>query len=173
MLIAAEEVDKNPLLPEVYDIVWSAVAFAVVLAVFTYFVIPRYRKTLDAHTEAIEGGLEKAEATQAKAKKTLAEYKAQLASARTEAGQIREEARTQGQQIVKDFKAQAQEESDRIVANGQSALVAQRQQVVAELQQDVQRNSIVLAEKIVGRSLGGDVEKAGSVDKFLAELDSK
>lgn len=167
--LAAES--QNPLVPQLYDIVWSTVAFVVILLVFWKFVIPRYNKILDERTEKIEGGIERAEAVQAEAEETRAKYRAQLSEARTEAGQIREAARAQGQQIIRDMKSQAQEESDRIVSAGNSQLHAQRQQLVAELQGDVRRNSVVLAEKIVGRSLAGDVAKAGSIDQFLSELD--
>ncbi len=70
------------------------------------------------------------------------------------------------------MKAQAQEESDRIVAAGHNQLQAQRQQIVAELRSDLGRSSVDLAEKILGEALADDVKRAGSIDRFLDELDS-
>jgi len=169
-LLAAEE--QNPLIPAVYDIVWSIVALAVVAFVFWKFVLPMAQRVLDERTEKIEGGLARAEAAQSEAQQALEQYHAQLAEARTEAAKIREEARTQGQQIIAEMKAQAQEESDRIVAAGHSQLVAQRQQIVTELRADIGKTAVDLAEKVIGESLADDVKRAGTVDRFLNELDA-
>lgn len=164
--------EHNPLIPETYDIVWSAVALVVVGFVFWKLVLPKFQKVLAERTEQIEGGIKKAEDAQAEAAAALEQYRAQLAEARTEAAQIREEARTQGQQIIADMKVQAQDESDRIVAAGHSQLVAQRQQIVAELRSDLGKTAVDLAEKVIGESLADDVKRAGTVDRFLNELDT-
>lgn len=169
-LLAAEE--QNPLIPAVYDIVWSIVALAVVAFVFWKFVLPMAQRVLDERTEKIEGGLARAEAAQTEAQEALDQYREQLAEARTEAAKIREEARTQGQQIIAEMKAQAQEESDRIVAAGHSQLSAQRQQIVSELRNDLGKTAVDLAEKVIGESLADDVKRAGTVDRFLNELDA-
>lgn len=171
-LAAAGEESHNPLLPQWYDIIWSLVAFAVVLFVFWKYVIPRYLKVLDERRETIEGGIERAEAAQAEASASLAAYREQLAGAREEAAVIRDEARQQGTQIIADMKAQATVESDRIIANGAAQLEAQRQQVVSELRSDVGRLSVDLAEKLVGSELSEGAKQAGTVDRFLAELDT-
>ncbi|WP_241387125.1 F0F1 ATP synthase subunit B [Rhodococcus sp. CH91] len=172
ILAAGEGETPNPLLPATYDIVWSLVALILVGFVFWKFVLPMFQKVLDERSELIEGGIKKAEEAQAEAAAALEQYRSQLAEARTEAAQIREEARAQGQQIIADMKAQAQEESDRIVAAGHSQLQAQRQQIVAELRSDLGRSSVDLAEKILGEALTDDVKRAGSIDRFLDELDS-
>ncbi|MDV6276764.1 F0F1 ATP synthase subunit B [Rhodococcus erythropolis] len=171
-VLAATEETHNPLVPETYDIVWSAVALVVVGFVFWKLVLPKFQKVLAERTEQIEGGIKKAEDAQAEAAAALEQYRAQLAEARTEAAQIREEARTQGQQIIADMKVQAQDESDRIVAAGHSQLVAQRQQIVAELRSDLGKTAVDLAEKVIGESLADDVKRAGTVDRFLNELDT-
>ncbi|MFT3714757.1 MAG: F0F1 ATP synthase subunit B [Gordonia sp. (in: high G+C Gram-positive bacteria)] len=161
----------NPLVPYIYDITWSLVAFLVLLFVFWKYVIPMYRKVLDERRDAIEGGIERAQAAQDEAAQALAAYQQQLAGAREEANAIREDARTQGNQILADMKDQAQSESDRIVANGNAQLEAQRQQVVTELRGHVGQMSVDLAEKLVGAQLSDGVSQAGTVDRFLAELD--
>jgi F-type H+-transporting ATPase subunit b len=171
-LLAAEEESHNPLLPATYDIVWSIVCLVIVGFVFWKYVLPMFQKVLAERTEQIDGGIKRAEEAQAEAKAALEQYRAQLAEARTEAAQIREDARTQGQQIIAEMKAQAQEESDRIVAAGNNQLVAQRQQIVTELRGDLGRTAVDLAEKLIGESLADDVKRAGTVDRFLNELDT-
>ena len=171
-LLAAGDGPPNPLRPEWYDITWSLVAFAIVLIVFWKFVIPKYTKVLEERRDTIEGGIERAEAAQAEAAASLAAYREQLAGAREEAAGIREEARTQGTAIIADMKAQATAESDRIIENGNAQLDAQRQQVVSELRGDLGKLSIDLAEKLVGENLSDGSKQSGTVDRFLAELDS-
>ncbi|WP_278315301.1 F0F1 ATP synthase subunit B [Lolliginicoccus levis] len=172
IVLLAQEEEPNPLLPAVYDIVWSIVALAVVGLVFWKYVIPRFQELLERRTDEIEGGIKRAEALQADAKEALEQYRAQLAEARSEAAKIREEARGQGQQIIDEMKQQAQVESDRIVANGQSQLEAQRQHIVADLRSDLGRTAVDLAEKIIGQSVADDAKRAATVDQFLNELES-
>src|SRR6266568_362425 len=82
ILLADSGSDPNPLLPEPYDIFWSAVVFIVVGFVFFKYVVPRLTKVLDERSDKIEGGLEKAEVAQEQAQATLAQYQQQLADAR-------------------------------------------------------------------------------------------
>jgi F-type H+-transporting ATPase subunit b len=172
-LIAAEEGEViNPLVPATYDIVWSAVCVIVIGFVFWKYVLPKFQQVLADRSEQIEGGIKRAEDAQAEAKETLEQYRAQLAEARTEAAAIREDARTQGQQIIAEMKVQAQLESDRIVAAGSSQLAAQRQQIVTELRSDLGKTAVDLAEKVIGESLADEVKRSGSIDRFLSELDA-
>lgn len=168
---ATEGEDVNPLLPATYDIVWSIVCVAIIGFVFYKYVIPRLTKVLDERSDKIEGGLARAEAAQEEAKQTLQQYQQQLTDARTDAARIREEARTQGQQILAQLRAEAQAESDRIVASGHAQLEAQRQQILTELRSEVGRTAVDLAEKIIGQSVSDEAKQAASIDRFLNELD--
>lgn len=172
-LLAAEgSEDINPLIPEPYDIFWSAVVFIVIAVVFAKYVVPRLTTVLNERSEKIEGGIKKAEAAQAEAQATLQQYQEQLSEARLEAARIREEARTQGQQILAQLRAEAQTEADRIVAAGHTQLEAQRQQIVTELRSELGATAVDLAEKIIGQSVSDQAKQAASIDQFLAELDA-
>lgn len=172
VIAAAEGEDVNPLLPATYDIVWSLVCVAIIGFFFWKYILPKFQQVLADRSDQIEGGIKRAEEAQAEAKAALEQYRAQLADARTEAAAIREDARTQGQQIINEMKVQAQEESDRIVLAGSNQLAAQRQQIVAELRSDLGRTAVDLAEKVIGETLADDVKRAGTIDRFLSELDT-
>ena len=165
------ESGNNPLVPAPYDIVWSLIPLLVILFLFWKFVLPKFQQVLDEREERIEGGLRRAEEAQAEAKAALDKYNAQLAEARGEAARIRDDARAQGQQILADMKAEAQAESDRIIAAGHQQLAAQRQQIVTELRGDLGRQSVELAEKLMGEQLADPVRRSGTIDRFLADLD--
>src|SRR3954463_7204333 len=171
MYILAAEEAHNPLIPPWGEIIIGLIAFAVVYFVFAKFVAPRFEQIFRARREAIEGGIERAEAMQAEAKAALEQYRAQLAEARNEAAQIRDQARAEGQQILEELRTQAQEESTRIVARGNEQLASQRQQVVNELRGQIGTLAVQLASQVVGESLAEEARRRGTVDRFLAELD--
>jgi F-type H+-transporting ATPase subunit b len=168
-ILAAE--GANPLIPPLGEIIIGLIAFAIVLLVFFKLVAPRFEQVFRARREAIEGGIERAEAMQAEAKAALEQYRAQLAEARTEAAQIRDQARAEGQQILEQLRAQAQEESARIVARGEEQLAANRQSVVNELRGQIGALAVDLAGRVVGESLEDDARRRGTVDRFLDQLD--
>jgi F-type H+-transporting ATPase subunit b len=171
MLIWAAEEEHNPLLPPLGEIIIGLIAFAVVLFVMFKFVAPQFEKAFVARRDAIEGGIERAEAMQAEAKAALEQYRAQLAEARTEAAQIRDAARAEGQQIIEELRAQAQQESARILARGEEQLASSRQQVVNELRGQIGTLAVELAGRVVGESLADDARRSGTVDRFLDDLD--
>src|SRR3954454_16032028 len=171
MLTWAAEEEHNPLLPPVGEIIIGLIAFAVVFFVVVRFVVPQFEKAFVARRDAIEGGIERAEAMQAEAKAALDQYRAQLAAARTEAAQIRDAARAEGQQIIEELRAQAQQESARIVARGEEQLAASRQQVVNQLRGQIGALAVDLAGRVVGESLAEDARRSGTVDRFLDQLD--
>ncbi len=170
--VLAQEQQHNPLLPETFDIVWSAVCVVIIGLLFWKYVLPRFQEVLSERTDKIEGGIAKAEQAQSDARAALERYNAQLAEARGEAARIRDDARAQGQLIIDEMKVKAQQESERIIASGHNQLMAQRQQIVAELRTDLGRNSVDLAERLVGESLTDDGKRSATVDRFLDELDA-
>ena len=168
-ILAAEA--HNPLIPPLGEIIVGTITFAILFVVLVKFVVPRFEQVFRARREAIEGGIERAEAMQAEAKEALDQYRAQLAEARSEAAQIRDQARAEGQQILEELRAQAQEESARIIARGEEQLAGQRQQVVNELRGQIGALAVDLASRVVGESLADEARRRGTVDRFLAELD--
>jgi F-type H+-transporting ATPase subunit b len=162
---------ENPLLPPWGEIIIGLIAFGLVVLVVMRYVAPRFEQVFRARREAIEGGIERAEAMQAEAKAALDQYRAQLAEARTEAAKIRDQARAEGQQILEELRVQAQEESARIVARGEEQLASARQQVVNELRGQLGTLAVELAGRVVGESLADDARRRGTVDRFLDELE--
>ena len=97
------------LLPELPDLIWGTIAFILILGFMLWRFVPRINAALDARSDAIAGGIKRADEAQAEAKAALEKYTAQLAEARGEAGKIREQARVDAAAIV----AEAKEAGDR------------------------------------------------------------
>jgi F-type H+-transporting ATPase subunit b len=169
---ATTETKHNPIIPIWQEVIIGIIAFGLLCFVLMKFVFPQMEKTFAARVDAIEGGIKRAEAAQAEANQLLEQYRAQLAEARTEAARIRDEARADAEGIRQDVLAKAREESDRIIAAGRDQLVAERQTIVRELRADIGNLAVDLASRIVGESLADEARQRGTVDRFLAELDT-
>lgn len=173
LLLAAEGSSTNPLLPAIYDIVWSIIPFALVLLLFWRVVLPRLQKTLDERSAAIEGGIAQAESAQAEAKAALDKYNAMLQEARTEAADIRDKARAEGSQILAEMKQGAQAEADRIAQAAKAQIEAERHQAVLSLRKEVGALALDLAAAVVQERLSEDAKAASVVDRLLADLDKE
>ena len=163
---------ENPLLPAWIEIILSVVFVLLLTVVIAKFVVPRFEATYAERTAAIQGGIEKAEKAQEAAEAALQEYTAQLAEARTEAARIREDAKTQGTQILAELREQAQAEATRIRTQGEAQLEAERAQVLAQLRREIGGLATTLASRIVGESLEDDARVQRTVDRFLADLET-
>lgn len=171
MFFAAPET-PNPVLPIWQELLVGSIAFALLCWVLMKYVFPRMEETFKARVEAIEGGIAKAEAAQAEANALLVQYREQISGARAEAATIRDEARADAAAIRDDVLAKTREESDRIIASGREALSAERAGIIRELRAQMGTLAVDLASKIVGESLVDEARRKGTVDRFLAELDS-
>jgi F-type H+-transporting ATPase subunit b len=163
---------SNPLLPAWTELIVGGISFLIVFIALWKILLPRITKTLEERTDAIEGGIERADAMQAEANSTLAQYRAQLQEARHEAARMREEAREEGARIKAELRAEGEEQKRAIVESGNAQVLADRQQAFAALQAEVGALSVQLAGKIVGESLEDEARQRRIVDRFLADLES-
>src|SRR5262249_20771944 len=140
--VLAAEHANNPILPNWWEVGVGVVTFLILLFIVQKTVAPKFEALYAQRTEAIEGGIKKAQAAQEEAQAALEQSRAQLAEAGTEAAKIRDDARAEGQAIVDEMRANAQAESERIISSGQALLATQKAQIVAELRADLGRLSV-------------------------------
>ncbi|MFD0560483.1 ATP synthase F0 subcomplex B subunit [Stackebrandtia endophytica] len=159
------------IIPSWQEVVVGVVAFGLLCLVLMKFVFPKMEEMYQKRVDAIEGGIQRAEAAQAEANQLLEQYRQQLAEARTEAASIRDEARAESLAIKEDILTEARTESDRIIAAGRESLAASRQQLLTELRGEVGNIAVDLAGRIVGESLADEARRSGTVERFLSELD--
>jgi len=169
--ISAAAGELNPLVPHTSEIIVGFIAFTLLYLVLRSKVVPMFEKAFAARTEAIQGGMEKAEKAQRDAQVALEQYTAQLSDARGEAQKIREEARVQGAAIIEDLRSKAQEEAARITAAATASIEAERQQAITSLRNEVGSLATELASKIVGEALDDQVRQSRIVDRFLDDLE--
>jgi F-type H+-transporting ATPase subunit b len=161
---------SNPLVPHPPELIIGAIAFLIVFALLAKVLMPRISATLAERTDAIEGGLKRAEAAQDEANKVLEQYRSQLADARHEAARLREQAKEEAAQIVAQGRADGVAERERIIASADTQIEADRQQALTALRAEVGSLAVELASRIVGESLADEARQSRMVDRFLGEL---
>ena len=161
----------NPLVPHTAELIVGFIAFSLLFLVLRSKVVPLFEKAFAERTEAIQGGMEKAERAQIEAERALAQYTAQLNEARGEAQKIREDARVQGAAIIEDLRSKAAEEAARITAAATAAIQSERQQAMTALRNEVGALATELAGKIVGEALDDQVRQSRIVDRFISDLE--
>ena len=169
--ILAGEGSLNPLIPNTAEIVVGFIAFTLLFLVLKSKVVPMFEKAYAARTEAIEGGIERAEKAQLEAQRALVQYNEQLSSAQGEASKLREDARIQGAAILEELRTKAQEEAARITAAAHASIEAERQQAITSLRNEVGALAVELASKIVGEALDDQARQSRIVDRFIEDLE--
>ncbi|MGH4026513.1 MAG: F0F1 ATP synthase subunit B [Pseudonocardiaceae bacterium] len=145
--------------------------FLLVLGVVWRYVVPPVKRAMKERQEMIRRQIEESERARKALQEAETRYQEALAEARVEAAKIREAARADAQAIKDELRQQAEQEVARIQQRGEEQLASQRERVVRELRAEVGRLAVELAGRIVGESLADDARRAGTVDRFLDELD--
>jgi F-type H+-transporting ATPase subunit b len=145
----------NPILPATNELVWGALAFAVLLVALWKFALPSLRKGMSDRTERIRTDLERADSAKAEAEGVLADYKAQLADAKAEATRIIEEARQTGDAVRADMHKRAEADILEMRQRAQADIEA----AIADLRQEVGALAIGAAELVVQKSLDRDTQQ--------------
>jgi len=164
---------KNPILPELPELIIGIIAFAIVFYFLATKLLPNIRKTLDERTEAIEGGLQQAEAAQAEAAQVKADAQAQLAELRHSTADIRAKAQADGAALVEQARGEANTQKEAIIASAHTQLEADRNSAVNVLKADLGKLATELADKIVGERAQDAALQERIIDRFLDELDAK
>ena len=167
----AEAEKLNPLIPHTAELVVGFVAFSLLFIVLRSKVVPMFEKAFTERTNAIQGGMERAEQAQLEAQRALVQYNEQLSKAREEAQTLREEARVQGSAIIEELRTKAQEEAARITATAHASIEAERQQAITSLRGEVGALAVELASKIVGEALDDQARQSRIVERFIEDLE--
>lgn len=174
IVIAAEAAEEHSiLLPAAPDLLWGAVSFVILYLLFARFVLPAMSKTLAAREDKITGGMARAKAMQAEAEAAKEAYAAQLAKANQEAAAIRTNARSDGERIIAEARAQAQTAVEALNERANALILAERDAAAGALRRDVGDLAVDLAGKIVGESLSDDARAKAVIDRFIADLEAQ
>ena len=146
----------EPIVPPIFEVVWAAIAFSVVLFVLGKFAFPKIRKGLEDRQTGITKDLEDAENAKNEAQDLSKQNKSELNKAKQEAQKIIDAAKTKasvkkneiikaGEEEATNLKAKAEADANRIVA-----------QAVNDANSQIAEISLEVAEKVIGSSINKD-----------------
>jgi F-type H+-transporting ATPase subunit b len=171
--VAAEESESGGLeilLPPRNELIAGIIAFAIVFFFIWKWAVPAINKGLEQRQAAISGQIQDAEKAKAEAESLLTDYRSQLAEAKSEGNKILEEARATAEQMKADILADAQSEAENIRAKAREDAASEKSRALADARAQVGDISVNLAGKIVGESLDANAHKA-LIDRYLADLE--
>jgi F-type H+-transporting ATPase subunit b len=157
------------LMPEVNQLIYSTVAFFVLLFVLAKYAFPPIVGMMEKRENTIRESLEKADETRREAEKLLEDYKKQLAEARNEAQQIIERAKKQTAETRKEIVSKAEQEAKRIIAQAEEEIESNKQKSFVELHDAVADLAIMAASKVISKSLNKE-DHLRLVEECIAEV---
>ena len=141
------------LLPKLGLIIWTFLAFLVVLFILKKYAWKPILKSLKDRETNIADSLATAERVKAEMAQLQSENEALLAKAREERGQLLKEARETRDRIVNEAKEQAKVEASRIVAEAQQAIQQQKMAAITDVKNQIGHLVIEVSEKVLRREL--------------------
>ena len=150
-------------------ILGQAIAFVIFVWFCMKYVWPPIMAAIENRQKVIADGLDSAERAKKDLELAQAKSSDQLKHAKNEAAVIIEQANKRKTQIIDEAKQEANVEREKIVAQGQAELEAERNRLREELRSQVAALAVQGAEKIIQRSIDAKANK-DIIDKVLAEL---
>ena len=150
--------------------VWTLLAFGVLLYLLSKLAFPRIAENLDKRQRAIEESIDHAEQTKQEADKILAEYRQRLTDARQQAEEIVARAKRAGDNHEKESLEAARKQREELMEQTRRDIEAETRRAIQEIRSEVADLTVLATEKVTRKSLDADDQKR-LVDEALAELD--
>lgn len=145
------------------------IAFAIFVTFVMKFVWPLLIGAINERQRKIEDGLNAAEKAKADLASAEKQVEQEFAAAKTEAAAIIERANKTANQMIEDAKDQARLESERIIAQAQTAVEQEALQMREQLRKQVAELAVLGAEKILQDKVN-EQEHANMLDQLAAKL---
>ena len=150
-------------------IFWEVVSFAILLFVLYKFAFPGILSVLEEREKKIKGSLDQAERHRSEAERRLKEYEAKLAAAGKEAEGILTAAKERAQRLMEENEQRLTTEAERIKGEATREIDHERRKAIQDIQAQTTDLALMVAEKIVERSLS-DADHRRLADQALDAL---
>ena len=168
LLIAADAAEaSNPIIPEISEIFWGAIAFFSLWALVKFVLLPPVREAMEARAAKIREDLDAAEIARSKAGSAVSEAQDQLAGVRAEAAEIIEAARAEAEAERATVIGAAEAEAAEIRAAAAQEIAAAREAAMAQVRPQVAELATDAASRVMNRPVTlSDAQPV--VDRFLS-----
>ena len=150
--------------------VWTLIAFGVLLLILRKLAFPKIGENLDKRQRAIEESIDHAEQTKQEADKILAEYRQRLTDARQQAEEIVARARKAGENHERESLEAARTQREELMEQTRRDIEAETRRAIQEIRSEVADLTVMATEKVTRKSLTEDDQRR-LVEEALSELD--
>ena len=134
-------------------IFWEVVSFGILLWVLYKFAFPPILKIMEERERKIRESLEQAERHRSEAERKLQEYEAKLNAAAREAEAVMAQAKERAQRLLEENEQRLAADAERIKSETAREIEHERRRAVQEIRAQTTDLALLVAEKVVGRSL--------------------
>ena len=150
----------------------QAINFLILIFLLSRFLFKPLAKFLADRSAGIEKSLAEAKAAHEAAAKAQAEYQAQMREAQREIAAIREQGQREVEAERQRLLQASRAEADRLVGNAKAEIEAETKRAKAGLREEAAGIALAAAERLLGRTIGGDDQKR-LADQYVRELGGK
>lgn len=150
-------------------IFWEVVSFGILFFVLYKFAFPGILGILEEREKKIKDSLDQAERHRAEAERSLKEYEAKLSAAAKEAEGILAAAKERAQRLLDENEQRLTAEAERIKGDATREIDHERRKAVADIRNQTTELALMVAEKVVQRSLT-DADHRKFADEALDAL---
>lgn len=134
-------------------IFWEVVSFAILFFVLYKFAFPGILNILEEREKKIKDSLDQAERHRSEAERRLKEYEAKLSAAAKEAEGILVAAKERAQRLLDENEQRLTAEAERIKGDAAREIEHERRKAVQDIRNQTTDLALMVAEKVVQRSL--------------------
>jgi len=150
-------------------IFWEVVSFAILFFILYKFAFPSILGILEEREKKIKDSLDQAERHRSDAERKLKEYEAKLSAAGREAEGILAAAKERAQRLLEENEQRLTAEAERIKGDATRAIDQERRNAIQEIRTQTTELALMVAEKVVQRSLN-DADHRRLADEALDAL---
>lgn len=150
-------------------IFWEILSFGILFFVLYKFAFPGILSVLEEREKKIKDSLDQAERHRAESERALKTYEAKLSAAAKEAEVILAAAQERAQRLLDENEQRMSTEAERIKSEATREIDHERRKAVQDIRNQTTELALMVAEKVVQRSLT-DADHRKFADEALSAL---
>lgn len=158
------------LLPHLGLIVWTILAFLVVLFILKKFAWGPILKGLNEREANIAGSIATADKVRAEMATLKSENEALLVAAREERAMMLREAKEIKDKMINDAKDQAKVQAAKIITDAQASIQNQKMAALTDIKNEVGKMVIEISEKILRREMSNKAEQESYIRQLADDI---
>lgn len=157
------------LMPDSGLLFWMLVIFLTVVAILAKWGFPVITSMVDKRRKYIDESLTLARKADEKMANLTKEHERIIGEARAEQNRLLKEAAEARDNIIRQAKAKAHDEADKLLAEARIQIEAEKESALSSIRSQIALISVNVAEKIIRKTLAEDKEQQELIRKMVDE----